>query len=114
MVHTAIEAAEKLACEGISVEIVDLRTLVPLDDETILSSVRKTSKVIVLHEATETGGFGGEITARITEHAFEYLDGPVLRIAAPDTPVPFSSTLEEAFLPNAARIEERARWLYRY
>jgi pyruvate/2-oxoglutarate/acetoin dehydrogenase E1 component len=114
MVHAAREAAEILEKEGISVEIVDLRTLAPLDEATILESVRKTSKVIVLHEATLTGGLGGEIAARITEKAFEHLDGPVLRIAAPDTPVPFSPPLEEAFLPNVNGIAEKARWLYRY
>jgi len=114
MVHTAAEAAGVLQKEGISAEIVDLRTLLPLDEETILASVRKTSKAIVLHEATLTCGIGGEISARITEKAFESLDGPVVRIAAPDTPVPFSSTLEEAFLPNAARVIEKARWLCRY
>lgn len=114
MVHAAKEAADTLENEGISVEIVDLRTLVPLDEATIIESVRKTSKVIVLHEATLTGGFGGEIAARITERAFEYLDGPVLRMAAPDTPVPFSPPLEEAFLPSAAGIAEKARWLSLY
>jgi len=114
MVHTAREAAESLQNEGISIEIVDLRTLAPLDEDTILASVRKTSKVIVLHEATLTGGIGGEIAARITERAFESLDGPVLRIAAPDTPSPFSPTLEEAYLPSVAGIAEKARWLYRY
>jgi pyruvate/2-oxoglutarate/acetoin dehydrogenase E1 component len=114
MVHAAREAADSLEKEGISVEIVDLRTLAPLDEATILESVRKTSKVIVLHEATLTGGLGGEIAARITEKAFEHLDGPVLRMAAPDTPVPFSPPLEEAFLPNASGIAEKARWLYRY
>ena len=93
---------------------MDLRTLAPLDEETILASVRKTSKVIVLHEATLTGGIGGEIAARITERAFESLDGPVVRMAAPDTPSPFSAPLEEAYLPNAAGIAEKARWLYRY
>jgi 2-oxoisovalerate dehydrogenase E1 component beta subunit len=76
--------------------------------------VKKTSKAIVLHEDTLTGGIGGEIVARINEKAFEYLDGPVLRIAAPDTPIPFSPPLEDAFLPNAARVVERARWLARY
>src|SRR5258707_334365 len=101
MVHVAREAADTLRGEGISVEIVDLRTLAPLDNETILASVRKTSKVIVLHEATLTGGIGGEIAARITERAFESLDGPVVRMAAPDTPSPFSAPLEEAYLPNA-------------
>ena len=114
MVHAAREAADILEKEGISVEIVDLRTLAPLDEATILQSVRKTSKVIVLHEATLTGGLGGEISARITEKAFEYLDGPVLRMAAPDTPVPFSPPLEEAFLPNVIGITEKARWLCRY
>ncbi len=114
MVHAAVEAANSLQKEGISVEIVDLRTLTPLDEPTILESVRKTSKAIVLHEATLTGGFGGEIAARIGERAFEYLDGPVLRMAAPDTPVPFSPPLEEAFLPNAAGIMEKIRWLHCY
>ena len=114
MVWTAIEAADKLALEGISVEVVDLRTLVPLDEKTLLDSVKKTSKAIVLHEATMTGGFGGEIASRIAERAFEYLDGPLVRVAAPDTPVPFSPPLEEAFLPNAAKLLEKARWLYRY
>jgi 2-oxoisovalerate dehydrogenase E1 component beta subunit len=114
MVHAAREAADLLEKEGISVEIVDLRTLAPLDEATILESVRKTSKVIVLHEATLTGGLGGEIAARITEKAFECLDGPVLRMGAPDTPVPFSPPLEEAFLPNVSGIAEKARWLYRY
>ena len=114
MVHAAAEAAEQLAVEGISVEIVDLRTLLPLDEETVLASVRKTSKALIAHEATLTGGVGGEIAARITEKAFEYLDGPVVRVAAPDTPVPYSPTLEEAFLPNAAKIAEKARWLATY
>ncbi len=114
MVYVAREAAELLEKDGISVEIIDLRTLLPLDEETVLASVRKTSKAIVLHEATLTGGVGGEIAARITEKAFDHLDGPVLRIAAPDTPVPYSPPLEEAFLPNAAKVLERARWLLEY
>ena len=114
MVHSAREAADVLEGEGISIEIVDLRTIAPLDMETVLTSVRKTSKVMVLHEATLTGGIGGEIAARITEQAFEYLDGPVLRIAAPDCPSPFSAPLEEAYLPNAMGIAEKARWLSRY
>jgi pyruvate/2-oxoglutarate/acetoin dehydrogenase E1 component len=114
MVHVAAEAADVLAGEGIEMEIIDLRTLLPVDEETILASVRKTSKAIVLHEATLTGGLGGEISARITEKAFEHLDGPVLRIAAPDTPVPYSPPLEEAFLPNADKLLEKARWLARY
>jgi 2-oxoisovalerate dehydrogenase E1 component beta subunit len=114
MVYVALEAAEALGEEGVSLEIIDLRTLLPIDEEAILASVRKTSKAIVLHEDTLTGGIGGEISARITEKAFESLDGPVLRIAAPDTPVPYSPPLEEAFLPNAARLLEKARWLAAY
>jgi 2-oxoisovalerate dehydrogenase E1 component beta subunit len=114
MVYVAREAAETLDREGVSVEIVDLRTLLPIDEETILASVRRTSKAIVLHEATLTGGIGGEISARITEKAFEHLDGPVVRIAAPDTPVPYSPPLEEAFLPNTAKLLEKARWLAAY
>jgi 2-oxoisovalerate dehydrogenase E1 component beta subunit len=114
MVYVAQEAAETLAEEGISVEIVDMRTVLPIDEETILASVRKTSKAILLHEDVLTGGVGGEIAARIGERAFEYLDGPVVRIAAPDIPIPYSPTLEDAFLPNAAKVVEKARWLQRY
>jgi 2-oxoisovalerate dehydrogenase E1 component beta subunit len=114
MVHTALEAASALATEGVSAEVLDLRTLLPLDEEAVLASVRKTSKVILLHEDTMTGGIGGELAARITEKAFEDLDGPVLRITAPDTPVPYSPPLEEAFLPDAAKVIEKARWLAGY
>jgi 2-oxoisovalerate dehydrogenase E1 component beta subunit len=114
MVWVAAEAADILAREGVSVEIVDVRTLLPLDEETILASVRKTSKAIVLHEATITCGVGAEIVARITEKAFEHLDGPVLRLASPDTPVPYSPTLEAAFLPNKDKLIEKARWLLAY
>ncbi len=114
MVYTAQEAANILEREGISIEIIDLRTLVPLDEETVFKSVKKTSKAIVLHEDVMTGGLGGEIAARIAGKVFEYLDGPVVRITAPDTPVPYSPTLEEAFLPNATKVAEKARELYRY
>ena len=114
MVYVAREAAETLDREGVSLEIIDLRTLLPIDEETVLASVRKTAKAIVLHEATLTGGIGGEISARISEKAFEYLDGPVVRIAAPDTPVPYATALEQAFLPNAAKLIEKARWLAAY
>jgi len=114
MVYVANEAADQLAEEGISVEIVDLRTILPVDEETILASVRKTSKAILLHEDTLTGGVGAELAARIAERAFEYLDGPVVRIAAPDTPIPYSPPLEDAFLPSAPKVIEKARWLYRY
>src|SRR5581483_11770275 len=114
MLHVAREAADLLTAENISVEIVDLRTLLPLDVDTILASVRKTSKVLLLHEDTRTGGLGGELAALITEHVFEYLDGPIVRVTAPDTPVPFSPPLEEAFLPNTKTVVEKARWLHRY
>ena len=114
MVYVAREAAETLASEGISAEIVDLRTLIPLDEQTVLESVKKTSKVLLLHEDTLTGGMGAELAARISEKVFEYLDGPIVRVTAPDTPVPYSPPLEEAFLPNAAKVAERARWLAHY
>jgi 2-oxoisovalerate dehydrogenase E1 component beta subunit len=114
MVWVALEAADKLAEEGASVEVVDLRTLAPLDRETVCASARKTSKVLLLHEDTRTGGMAGELAATITESVFEYLDGPIVRVTAPDTPVPFSTPLEEAFLPNADKVIEKARWLYRY
>ena len=100
MVYTATEAAEKLAEEGLSVEILDLRTLTPWDKGAVLDSVEKTSKALVLHEDTHTGGFGAEIAATIAEEAFESLDAPVRRIAAPDAPVPFSPPLEKAFIPQ--------------
>ena len=95
-------------------EVVDLRTLMPLDRETVCASVRKTSKVLLVHEDTRSGGMAGELAATINETVFEYLDGPVVRVTAPDTPVPFSPPLEEAFLPNAEKVLEKARWLYRY
>ncbi len=114
MVHKALEAAEELAKDGIEVEVLDLRSILPLDEEAILATARKTSKVIMLHEATMTGGPGGEIVARIAEKAFEYLDGPIVRIAPPDTPVPYSPPLEEAFLPQTKDIVEKARRLVAY
>jgi 2-oxoisovalerate dehydrogenase E1 component beta subunit len=97
MVYTAEEAAQQVDA---SVEIIDLRTVMPWDKQAVLESVRKTSKVLVLHEDTRTGGFGGEIAATIAEEAFEDLDAPVRRIAAPDTPVPFSPVLEKAYIPQ--------------
>ena len=114
MVHVALDAAESASSEGISVEVLDLRTLVPLDRKAILATAKKTSKVIMLHEDTLTGGLGGELAGIISEHAFDYLDGPLVRIAAPDTPVPFSDSLEKAFLPSVEEVLEKARWLYRF
>jgi len=114
MVWTALEAAEKLAEEGASVEVIDLRTLLPLDRETVCASVKKTSKALLLHEDTRTGGMAGELAATLTETVFEHLDGPIVRVTAPDTPVPYSPPLEEAFLPNVEKLLEKARWLWRY
>jgi 2-oxoisovalerate dehydrogenase E1 component beta subunit len=114
MVWTAVEAADRLAAEGASVEVVDLRTLLPLDRDTVCASVKKTSKVLLVHEDTRTAGLAGELAISITETIFEYLDGPIVRVTAPDTPVPFSAPLEEAFLPNVDKVLEKARWLYRY
>jgi 2-oxoisovalerate dehydrogenase E1 component beta subunit len=114
MVHVALEAAGQLAGAGVEAEVVDLRTLAPLDKETVLASVAKTSRVIVLHEAPRTGGIGGEIASTIAEEAFEYLDAPVTRIASLDTTVPYSPLLEAAFLPSAAKVVEAARRLAAY
>ena len=114
MVWTALEAAEILAKDGVSAEVLDLRTLLPLDEEAILASVRRTGKCLVLHEDTRTGGIGAEIAATLSEKAFEWLDGPILRVTAPDTPVPYSPPLEEAFLPNVNTLLAAARKLVRY
>ncbi len=100
MVYTADEAAKELEKQDVSVEIVDLRTVMPWDREAVLASARKCSKVLVLHEDTRTGGFGAEIAATIAEEAFEDLDAPVKRIAAPDCPVPFAPVLEKAYIPQ--------------
>jgi 2-oxoisovalerate dehydrogenase E1 component beta subunit len=114
MVWTALEAAQELEKDGISLEIVDLRTLLPYDKEAVLASVRKCNKVILLHEDTQTGGMAGELAALISEKAFDDLDGPIVRITAPDTPVPFSPPLEEYFLPNTQKVIEAARKLAEY
>jgi 2-oxoisovalerate dehydrogenase E1 component beta subunit len=113
-VHTALDAAELLAKEGIELEVLDLRSLAPLDREAIAQTVKKTNKAIVLHEDTRTGGIGGEITGIINEEAFDDLDGPVVRITALDTPVPFSPPQEEHFLPQLKNVVEKARWLKAY
>ena len=114
MVWTALDAARILESEGIDVEVVDLRTLFPLDEETILASVGRTNKAIVLHEATRTGGIGAEVAAVLAERCFEFLDAPLVRVTAPDTPVPFSPPLEEFFLPNAEKVCRAARALVGY
>jgi 2-oxoisovalerate dehydrogenase E1 component beta subunit len=114
MLQVALEAAAAAEAEGIDVEVVDLRTLLPLDEEAILATAGKTGKVIVLHEATRTGGPGGEVAALIAERAFEYLDAPIVRIAPPDTPVPYSPPLEDYFLPNADKVGKAIRALYDY
>ena len=113
-VHLALEAAELVAPEGLSVEVVDLRSLVPYDRELILQSVQKTSRALVAHEANRTGGFGAEIASFIAEEAFEFLDAPVRRLAALDTPVPFSPPLEEFVLPNSQKMAEAIRDLAAY
>ena len=114
MVYTAEEAAEQLESDGVSVEIIDLRTVMPWDKAAVLESARKTSKVLVLHEDTRTGGFGAEIAATVAEEAFEDLDAPVKRIAAPDTPVPFSPPLEKAFIPQVEDVTAGLRELAEY
>jgi len=112
MVHTALEAVEDL--DGARVEVLDLRTLCPLDREGILGSVRKTGKVVVLHEATRSCGVGAEVCALIAEEAFEDLDGPVVRVTAPDLPIPFSPPLESAVLPQVDQVREACRELLEY
>ena len=114
MVYTAEEAAQQLDDAGVSVEIIDLRTVMPWDKAAVLESARKTSKVLVLHEDTRTGGFGAEIAATVAEEAFEDLDAPVRRIAAPDTPVPFSPPLEKAFIPQVDDVTKGLRELAEY
>jgi len=114
MVWTALEAAAELDKEGISLEVVDLRSLLPYDEEAVLASVRKCNKVILLHEDTGTAGMAGELAALIAEKAFEHLDGAIVWITAPDTPVPFSPPLEDYFLPNAQKVTDAARKLARY
>ena len=114
MLQVALEAAGRLEADGIDLEVLDLRTLKPLDQEAILATVRKTSRVIVLSEEQTTGSVAGEVAARISQHAFEWLDGPVHRLCCPDTPVPYSPTLEEAYLPNVDKLVAKVRALAAY
>ncbi len=110
-VHKSLEAAEKLAAEGISVEVIDLRSLAPMDYEAIFNTVRKTNRVLIVHEDTRTGGIAGEITARINESCFAYLDAPVLRVTAHDIPLPYAPALEDFVLPQVDDIVTAVRRL---
>ncbi len=115
MLHYSLEAAERLSKDGVEVEVVDPRTLVPLDKQTILESVKKTGKALVVYEANRTGGYGAEIAATIAEEAFDYLDGPVTRLAAPDSPaMPYNAKLEALFLPSVDEITAAMRKLAGY
>ena len=115
MVHQSLKAARTLAEQGdINVEVLDLRSLVPFDREAILESVKRTNKVLIVHEDTLTGGIGAELSAILAEDLFEYLDGPITRVAAPDVPYPYAPPLEDAFLPNTDKILAAARKLAAY
>ena len=114
MVPLALEGAAALAREGVEAEVVDLRTLLPLDEETVLESVRKTSRALLLHEDARTLGIGAEIAATLAEKAFEWLDAPIVRVTAPDTPIPFAPDLEAAFLPSLATLLTAARKIAAY
>ena len=110
MVQTCLRAAETLAGEGISVEVISLRTLLPMDKNTVLESVKKTKHLVIVHEAVKTGGLGGEIAASVAESdAFYYLDAPIRRLAAEDVPVPFSAVLEKGVLPDEEKIAAAVR-----
>src|SRR5258705_88621 len=113
-VHLCVEVARTLEKEGGSVEVVDLRSLVPLDRETVLESVKKTGKALIVHEANITAGFAADIAALIAQEAFEYLDAPVMRVASLDVPVPFSPPLEMAMLPSVDKVAAAARQLLSY
>jgi pyruvate/2-oxoglutarate/acetoin dehydrogenase E1 component len=115
MVWKSLEAAEQLEKEdGLSVEVLDLRTLLPLDDAAIVATVQKTNRVLIVHEDTRTGGVAGEITARINELAFEWLDAPVKRVCAHDVPLPYAPTLEDFVLPATEDVVRAARWVAKY
>jgi 2-oxoisovalerate dehydrogenase E1 component beta subunit len=115
MLYPCLEAAETLAEEqGAQAEVIDLRSLLPLDREAIVTTAMKTGKVMVVHEDTRTGGIAGEIAAIVNEEAFDHLDGPVLRVTSPDTPVPYAAPLEDYFLPNKAKVLEACQRLASY
>ena len=104
MVHEAMKAADKLAEEGLNVEVIDARSIQPFDTDTVVESVRKTHRALIVHEAVRFGGFGAEIASQIQELAFDYLDAPIARVGAPFSPVPFSPALEQVYMPNADSI----------
>jgi len=112
MVGKCLEAAAALEKEGLSAEVLDLRTITPLDAESVLATVKKTSRAVVVHEAVRTGGFGGEVAALIADQAFDYLDAPIKRVTAPDTPVPFSPPLEQEFIPSVPKILAAVKELF--
>jgi 2-oxoisovalerate dehydrogenase E1 component beta subunit len=113
--HYSLEAAEELSKEGVEVEVVDLRTLKPLDGETVLASVRKTGKLLVVHEDNITGGVGAEIAALVADQAFDHLDGPISRLCGPDVPtMPFAQTLEDAYMPDTEKVVQALRKLAAY
>jgi pyruvate/2-oxoglutarate/acetoin dehydrogenase E1 component len=114
MVHVALEAASRLASEGIEAEVLDLRTLLPLDSEAIIASLKRTNRLLILHEDTRTGGIAGEIAAQVCERAFSDLDAPISRVTGLDTPVPYAGPLEDFFLPNAEKVVVAARELAQY
>jgi 2-oxoisovalerate dehydrogenase E1 component beta subunit len=114
MVYTALDAARTLADEGVEAEVLDLRSLAPLDREAVLTTVAKTNRALLLHEATLTGGIGGELAAIISGEAFEHLDAPVVRVASVDAPVPYSPPLEAAFLPGVEKVVAAAKRLVQY
>ncbi len=115
MVWKCLEAVERIEREdGASIEILDLRTLLPMDDDAIMASLRKTNRLLIVHEDTRTGGVAGEITARVNEMAFEWLDAPVMRVTAHDTPLPYAPPLEDFVLPQVDDVVHAARWLLAY
>jgi 2-oxoisovalerate dehydrogenase E1 component beta subunit len=112
MLHYCLEAAELVSAEGIDVEVVDLRTLRPLDGATVLESVQKTGKLLIVHEDNLTGGVGAEVAALVSDEAFEYLDGPITRLCGPDVPtMPFAQSLEDAYMPNTEKVAQALRQL---
>jgi pyruvate/2-oxoglutarate/acetoin dehydrogenase E1 component len=109
MLHKAIEAAEQLANDGISAEVIDLRTIVPIDKETLFESIKKTKHLVIAHEATKNGGVGSEVAAIVAEELIDYLDGPIKRIGADFVPIPFSPALEPLMLPQVEDIVKAVR-----